>query len=171
MAPGVESAAPEAVRWRLPAPLDEDAIEDLRRLTDLPRPLCSFLARRGLFAGTETRAFLRPTLQDLHPPHLLPDLPEAVDRIERAIEKGERVLVHGDYDVDGMTGAALLAGAISEVGGSAIPFVPHRTRDGYDLGPSGVEAAIEAGATLIVTVDCGITAIEAVELARVAAST
>lgn len=165
MAPGVEPAAPAAAHWRLPPPIDDGAVEDLRRLTDLPRPLCAFLARRGLVAGAETRAFLRPALDQLHPPHLLPDLSVAVDRIERAIEGGERILVHGDYDVDGMTGAALLAGAISDVGGDAIPFVPHRTRDGYDLGPSGVEAAADAGATLIVTVDCGITAIEAVRLA------
>ncbi len=164
MAAGVESAA-SAARWRLPAPVDDAAAEDLRRLTDFPPTLCAFLVRRGLVAGPTARAFLRPSLDQLHPPELLPDLTVAADRVERAIRDGEGILVHGDYDVDGMTGAALLAGAINELGGEATPFVPHRTRDGYDLGTAGVEAAEAAGARLIITVDCGVTAVQAVGLA------
>jgi len=87
---------------------------------------------------------------------------EAVDRIEEAIRGGERILIHGDYDVDGLTAATLLAGAFRDLGGDATPFVPHRTRDGYDLGPAGIGAARRAGASLIVTADCGTTAVEAV---------
>lgn len=86
----------------------------------------------------------------------------AADRIERAVARGERVLIHGDYDVDGMTGTSVLTGALRELGGDPIPFVPHRTRDGYDLGRAGIEEAARKGATLIVTTDCGISAHEAV---------
>jgi single-stranded-DNA-specific exonuclease len=86
----------------------------------------------------------------------------AADRVAQAIERSEPILAHGDYDVDGMTGAAVLAGAFEDLGGVATAFVPHRTRDGYDLGRAGIEKAREVGATLIVTADCGITAVEAV---------
>lgn len=88
--------------------------------------------------------------------------------MEAAIAGGEGILVHGDYDVDGMTGAAVLAIAIRELGGDAVPFVPHRARDGYDLGAAGLARAHQLGASLIVTVDCGTSALDAVERASAA---
>ena len=166
MTAGVDSLTPPSTRWRSPADVDRDDVAALRRFTHLPTRLCELLVRRGLAAGPEAAAFLRPSLDGLHAPSSLPDMPAAADRIERAIAAGEGILVHGDYDVDGMTGSAVLAGAIEELGGRVDAFVPHRTRDGYDLGPTGIAKAREGGSTLIVTVDCGISATAAVESAR-----
>ncbi|MFV1986179.1 MAG: single-stranded-DNA-specific exonuclease RecJ [Gemmatimonadota bacterium] len=142
--------------------MDAGDVTSLQGFSNLPLRLCELLVRRGLLAGAETVAFLRPSLDRLHPPGQLPDMTRAADRIEQAITAGEQILVHGDYDVDGMTGAAVLSGAFGDLGGMATAFVPHRTRHGYDLGAAGIAKAREIGATLIVTVDCGITAVEAV---------
>jgi len=102
-------------------------------------------------------------LSGLHSPDALPDLPQAVSRLLSALEAGETILVHGDYDVDGMAGTALLTRWLESMGGRVVPFVPHRLRDGYDLSDAGLKAAASAGASLLVTVDCGILAHEAVE--------
>ncbi|MFH1765799.1 MAG: single-stranded-DNA-specific exonuclease RecJ, partial [Gemmatimonadota bacterium] len=99
-------------------------------------------------------------------PETLPDLPLAVARLLFAIRNEETILVHGDYDVDGMAGTALLTRWLQSLGGRVVPFVPHRVRDGYDLGDSGLNAAVSAGASLLVTVDCGILAHAAVEKAH-----
>lgn len=153
---------PVAEDWRLPPPVAAADARALERHVGLPIPLCELLVRRGYVPDDEVRRFLRPGFHDLHRPADLPDLSVAADRIEAAIAAGEGILVHGDYDVDGMTGAAVLATAMRELGGDAVPFVPHRARDGYDLGAAGIARARELGATLIVTVDCGTSAIDAV---------
>lgn len=141
------------------------AARDIERATGLPLPVCELLARRGHADPEAARRFLRPDLSALPPPAGLPDLAAAADRVERALERGETILVHGDFDVDGMSAAALLVRALRELGGRATGFVPHRTRDGYDLGEAGLRRASEIGAALIVTADCGISAHEAVERA------
>lgn len=138
----------------------------MQRELGLPRPLCAILAGRGFDEPETAKRFLRPQLSDLHPADNLPDLSRGVDRILAAIRTGETVLVHGDYDVDGMAGAALLTRWLRKLGARVSPFVPHRRRDGYDLGPGGLEAAAASGASLLVTVDCGILAHRAVEAAQ-----
>jgi single-stranded-DNA-specific exonuclease len=152
--------------WELaPAP-EEDTVRRLAGELRLPPPLCRVLAARRVTDPEAAKRFLRPLLDDLHPPELLTGAPEAADRILRAVDEGETILVHGDYDVDGVCATALLTLWIRELGGRVTPFVPHRIRDGYDLGPAGIEAAQRAGARLLVTCDCGITAHGAVERAR-----
>jgi len=99
----------------------------------------------------------------LHSPDLIRDLPRAVDRIILAIDNDETILVHGDFDVDGMAGTALFTRWLTRLGGTAVPFVPNRLTHGYDFGPAGLQAAKEANASLVLTVDCGIMAHEAVE--------
>jgi single-stranded-DNA-specific exonuclease len=121
---------------------------------------------RGLADAERAKSFLRPRLEDLHPPESMRDLDRAAVRILAAVSAGETILVHGDYDVDGVASAALLTLWIQRLGGTAVPFVPHRTRDGYDLGESGIRAARAAGATLLVTCDSGILAHDAVAAAR-----
>ena len=132
----------------------------------LPRPLCSLLVTRGLHAPEAAKSFLRPSLSELHPPGILQDLPRAVERILAALAVGETIFVHGDYDVDGMAGVALLTRWLRQMGGTVVPFVPHRLRDGYDVGAAGLEAAMAAGSSLLVTVDCGIRAHEALREAQ-----
>lgn len=129
----------------------------------LPSPLCELLVRRGFKPDESTRRFLRPSFPDLHNPLDLAGLSTAVERIECAIRDGETVLVHGDYDADGMTATALLTLGLRHIGLRTAPFVPERSGGGYDLGPSGIEEARAQGATLIVTADCGIKASGAVE--------
>ena len=92
----------------------------------------------------------------------------AVDRLGLALDRGETILVHGDYDVDGMTSTAILTRVLRGLGGQVVPFVPYRLTDGYDLGPAGVAAAMDAGATLVVTCDCGTSAHAAVDALRAA---
>lgn len=152
-------------RWREPEPVSPEQIELLVRALGLPGPLCELLVRRGYPDTAPARRFLRPSLDQLHPPDKLPDMDAAVERIERAIEKGEGIFVHGDYDVDGMSATAVLVQGLRLLGAEVSGFVPHRTRDGYDLGPNGVARARRAGARLIITADCGISAMEGVAAA------
>ena len=131
----------------------------------LPPEVCQILLRRGVETPTEAKIFLRPNLSAVHSPLDLPDMERAAIRVERALGGGETILVHGDYDADGMSASALLTLGLRELGGRAEAFVPHRTRDGYDLSDAGLQRATELGATLIVTADCGVTAGEAVRKA------
>ncbi len=170
MPPGGPAAAalpaPPAPRWvESPAP-DPEVVSALEASLRLPRPLCALLAVRGHGEPDRAKSFLRPLLTDLPDPRLLADAGPAVDRIGRAVESGETILVHGDYDVDGVAAAALLTRWIRSLGGTVVPFVPHRIRDGYDFGRAGLEAARSAGATLLVTADSGISAHAAVRDAR-----
>jgi len=153
-------------RWIEPRPVSPADIDALRDSLQLPSLLCQLLARRGCGDPDTARDYLRPRLETLSPPESLPDLTTAVDRIEEAIAAEETILVHGDYDVDGMTAAALLARGLRELGGRVDSFVPHRLRDGYDLGAAGLARAEDIGARLILTADCGMTAVEAVDAAN-----
>jgi single-stranded-DNA-specific exonuclease len=157
---------PPSPRWDLgdaPAP---EKVEVLQGALSLPRPLCALLVSRGLDDPEEAKGFLRPLLSGLLPPETLPDFDGAVSRILQGIRAGEKILVHGDYDVDGMAGTALLTRWLRFLGAEVVPFVPHRSRDGYDLGPAGLEMAEGEGCSLLITVDCGILAHETVSEAQ-----
>ena len=149
-------------RWVLNPPADPTIVRRLARELSIPLPLAGLLAQRGHADPEGAKTFLRPTLDDLSDPASLMGMDKAVNRIVRAVEAGENILVHGDYDVDGQSATALLTRALREAGARAIPFVPHRLRDGYDFGPAGLAEAQRLAASLIVTCDCGITAVETV---------
>ncbi len=134
----------------------------------LPLPLGQLLVARGHASDATARTFLRPRLDQLHDPHALAGLDDAVTRIRAAIRAGETILVHGDYDVDGVCTAALYTRVLRSLGARVEPFVPHRVRDGYDFGAAGVRRAAEVGARLVLTGDCGIGAAHAVAAARAA---
>ncbi len=155
-------------RWAPLRPADRDRVAALVEALKLPAPLCSILAGRGIDDVAGAKRFLRPRLDHLGDPAALADGPAAVRRIARATREGETILVHGDYDVDGIAAAALLTRFLSGRGASVVPFVPHRLRDGYDFSAAGLEAARRAGATLIVTVDCGTVAHQAIAEASAA---
>jgi single-stranded-DNA-specific exonuclease len=163
-------------RWIEPRPVSPADVDALRESLQLPPLLCQLLVRRGCRDPDAARDYLRPRLETLSPPESLPDLTAAVDRIQEAIASEETILVHGDYDVDGMTAAAvdgmtaaaLLYRGLRELGGRVDAFVPHRLRDGYDLGAAGLARAEEMGAGIILTADCGMTAVETVDAANVA---
>src|SRR4029078_3915538 len=112
------------------------------------------------------KRFLAPTLDQLHDPFLLTGMRDAVDRIQRAVARREPIVIHGDYDVDGVTSTVILQRAIELLGGSVGHFVPDRHRDGYGLHPATIERLHAAGAGLIISVDCGIRAGDAADRAR-----
>ena len=153
-------------RWIMPLPLREDRVAALSESVGLPDDVCRVLLRRGIDSPEEARFFLRPHLSTVHPPLEMPGMGPAVERVERALAGHETILVHGDYDADGMSAAALLTLGLREIGGRVEAFVPHRTRDGYDLSDAGIRKAAKLGASLIVTADCGVTAFAAVAKAE-----
>jgi single-stranded-DNA-specific exonuclease len=155
-------------RWALTAPADPDATRALVLELRIPEALAAILVQRGLGAPEHAKAFLRPDLERLSDPLIWADMRVAVEILTRAVHDSRPILVHGDYDVDGQCGAALLTRVLREAGATVHAFVPHRLRDGYDFGPAGLAAAQRVGAGVIVTCDCGITAIETVAAARAA---
>ena len=156
------------LRWIVEGAADPARALALANSLRLPIPLASLLVQRGIDSELAARRFLRPALQELADPHTLAGMDQAVSRIEQAVRSGIRIMVHGDYDVDGQCGAAMLTRVLRAAGADVLPFLPHRLRDGYDLGPAGVKTANEAGVRLIITCDCGITAVNAVEQAKAA---
>jgi single-stranded-DNA-specific exonuclease len=145
---------------------DAGRAADLARALDAPLPVAHALVNRGIGTREAARRFLDPSGDDLHDPYRLFDLDRAVERLLRAIGAGERILVHGDYDVDGITATFVLYSALLQLGARAEYRVPDRIRDGYGLSLEAVDDAHRRGCTLIVTVDCGITAVDAVEHGR-----
>ena len=123
------------------------------------------LVNRGIATPESAHTFLHPHMGDLHDPYTLPDMAKAVGRIAQAIDRGETIFLHGDYDADGVTSTALGYRALTTLGANVIPHVPKRS-DGYDLQIAGVEKAHEKGASLIITADCGTRAIAAVARAN-----
>lgn len=149
---------PPRPRWTLPKPADPTVVRALQAALKLPTPLCRLLAVRGYDTPEAAKAFLRPLLENLHDPALLRGAKAAARRLARAIDRGEMVVVHGDYDVDGICASVLLTSWIRALGGRAEAIVPDRLRDGYDLSDTGVARAAQRGAGVLVTVDCGIVA-------------
>ena len=146
-------------RWLLPERPDPALVRTLCDELLLPEPICRLLALRGHAPAETAKRYLRPRLDQLLPPEQMLDLSRAVDRLVHAVQQGETILVHGDYDVDGMSSTALMTRALRALGGKVVPFIPQRLVDGYDLGDAGVRAARAAGATVVVTCDCGTSAV------------
>ncbi len=161
-------APPLTPEWTLHPRHDAERALALAHDLGAPLAIAHALVHRGVGTLEAARGFLEPTLDDLHDPFLLLDLDRAVERILLAIERKERILVHGDYDVDGVTSTYLLYAVLEHLGGRVDYHIPHRTRDGYGLSVSAIDQARRRGCTLVVTVDCGITAVEPVEHARAA---
>ena len=158
--------APDGVTEALAAALQPAA--DQARKTAVPREVCALLAARGLTELDAVKRFLRPALADVEPPETIADLGRAADRLATAVRAGERILVHGDYDVDGICSTTLITRVLRQLGGDVVPFIPDRLRDGYDLGPAGVARAREVGARVVLTCDCGTTALAPADALRAA---
>jgi single-stranded-DNA-specific exonuclease len=124
------------------------------------------LAKRGFTNDSQIEAFLFSGLSSLHDPFLMKNMGEVKARIEKAVHAREKILIHGDYDVDGITGVAVLAKTFEKLGGQFTTFLPERERDGYGVSEDAIHQARGQGVGLIVTVDCGITAKREIEIAR-----
>ncbi|MEM6783387.1 MAG: single-stranded-DNA-specific exonuclease RecJ [Bacteroidota bacterium] len=154
-------------RWTLRQVDDLEAVTRLSyQLNRLPMALARTLVARGIGSYDEARHYFRDSLPALHDPFLMQDMEPAVERLLQAIAQNERVLVYGDYDVDGTTSTALMVGFLRAQGLDPAFFVPSRFIHGYGLSEAGIDHAIEAGATLIVALDCGITAHDAALYAK-----
>src|SRR3954451_4994824 len=124
------------------------------------------LCQRGFSDPELANRFLNPSLGHLHDPMLLTDMGVAVDRIMRALERREKIAIHGDYDVDGVTSTVILRRALELLGGNVIHFIPERLKDGYGLLPAAIERLHADGVALVISVDCGIRGAEAGRRAR-----
>jgi single-stranded-DNA-specific exonuclease len=152
-------------RWLLPT-ADRGEIEALATALRIGTPAAQVLAHRGLANPVDAQHFLTPSLDQLHDPLAMRDMPQAIARLRRAIGAREKILIYGDYDVDGTTSVVLLTKAIELAGGVANYHVPHRLKDGYGMRSEVVEAAGAQGVSLIVSVDTGIRAAEVVRRAN-----
>lgn len=159
MPPPTVTAAPQ---WVLHPDHSPDAAAALARILGAPLALGHALVNRGIRREADARRFLDPVLEDLHEPGRMRDLEAAAGRILAAVDRGERIFVHGDYDVDGITSTFLLYSALEELSARVEYRIPHRIRDGYGLTTQAIDEAHRRGCTLVVTVDCGITAVEAI---------
>ncbi|OFW17396.1 MAG: single-stranded-DNA-specific exonuclease RecJ [Acidobacteria bacterium RIFCSPLOWO2_12_FULL_67_14] len=142
-------------------PCDEQHAAAVARELAISPTTARLLCIRGLADVDQARRFLAPSLGDLHDPFGLTDMAPAVDRILGAIARGERVAIHGDYDVDGITSTVILRRALELLGADVIHFIPERLRDGYGLQPAALDRLHADGVRLVISVDCGIRADEA----------
>jgi single-stranded-DNA-specific exonuclease len=151
--------------WRL-LPHDEAAVGRLASQLQLAPVVAQLLLNRGITEPDQARRFLDAPLSGLHPPEMLPGVAQAADRILTAVRAGRRIHVYGDYDVDGVTGTAILLTGLRLMGAQAEPYVPHRLGEGYGLNCEALRKLAEMGGSLVVTVDCGIASVAEAEEAR-----
>ncbi len=152
------------MRWIFPEP-DPDIVRRLADEFDCSEILARVMANRGLIDLESSRPFFEPKLDQLHDPFLMKNMDRVVERILKNIREQIPILVFGDYDVDGTTGAALLTTSLQYLGGKPVVEVPDRERDGYGLSIRGIEHARDMNADLIITCDCGINAFDKVDYA------
>lgn len=146
--------------------LDEEKIDEIVRKFDVPELLATVLVNRGIVDDEEIRVFLNPTRSDFHDPYLMPDMEIAVERIIKAINNQEKVIIYGDYDVDGITSITVLKKFLKICGLEVDYYIPNRLSEGYGLNKAAIDYIKEKEYTLIITVDCGISGIEEIEYAN-----
>ncbi len=154
-------------RWNI-IPINEEKVFALQKDLKINPALCSLLINRGVDTYENAKHYFRPDISQLHDPYLMKDMEKAVVRILTAIEKNEKILIFGDYDVDGTTAVAVVYRFIQKI---ADPekldfYIPHRYREGYGVSKQGIDHAKENGFTLVITLDCGIKSNELVEYAN-----
>lgn len=154
-----------AFTWEIPPASLPERLALARELHIAPIT-AQVLLNRGLTTAAAARAFLQPDPANLLPPEKIPGLSAARDRLVQAITAGEKILIHGDYDVDGLAATAIMLETLGRLGVAAGYYLPDRLADGYGLKRSGLDQAREKGCQLLVTVDCGITSLEEAEVAR-----
>jgi single-stranded-DNA-specific exonuclease len=147
-------------------PCSEEAVATLAAALGVSRVTARLLCQRGLSDPDAARRFLAPALEHLHDPLGLPDMGQAVERVLQAIAGRQRIAIHGDYDVDGITSTVILRRTLEMLGADVVHFLPERMRDGYGLHAPAVERLHAEGVRLIVSVDCGTRSVEAAERAR-----
>ena len=152
--------------WKIKEQGDLAAIEHLSQLLGIDTVLANLLVQRGITTYDEAKAFFRPELSLLHDPFLMKDMDKAIDRIEAALRNRQKILVYGDYDVDGTTAVALVYSFLKKFSINLGFYVPDRYQEGYGVSYKGIDYAVNNGFSLIISLDCGIKAMEKVAYAR-----
>ena len=145
---------------------NEEKVEELQKKYKLNKLLSTLLTNRGIIEEAEITKFLNPKRSDFYDPFGMPDMEKAVERILKAIEKKEQIIIYGDYDVDGITSVTVLKSFLEERGIQVNVYIPNRLNEGYGLNKTAMEEIAKQGNKLMITVDCGITAVEEVEYAK-----
>lgn len=152
-------------RWVQTEQSDPGAVLSLKESLNVKEIVAELLVRRGIKTFDEAKAFFRPELSDLHDPFLMKDMHRAVERIKTAINGREKILIYGDYDVDGTTAVALVYGFFSKLHPLIDYYIPDRYKEGYGISTQGIDFAVSNGYTLIVALDCGIKSTDKVQYA------
>ena len=156
------------INWKIKELTSEEQAAAERLSTELEiSPVAGrILAARGLRTAAEARSYIRPSLESLHDPFLMRDMGAAVDRLSRAIDDHERIMVYGDYDVDGTTAVALMYSFLKTQTDNLIYYIPDRYTEGYGISTKGIDTAKAEGCSLVIALDCGIKAVDKMEYAR-----
>ena len=155
-------------KWNYQPPSQEqtEAAKALAKETGISPVLCKLLLERGISSAAEAKRFFRPLLNELHDPFLMKDMDIAVDRLNEAMGRKERILVYGDYDVDGTTAVALVYKFLQQFYSNIDYYIPDRYEEGYGVSVKGVDYAYETGVKLVIVLDCGIKAIKEIAYAK-----
>ncbi len=153
-------------RWVYAQTEDENAVSALQKELGVPETIARLLAIRGISTFELAKLFFRPNLKNIHDPFLMKDMELAANRLAHAIRESEKIVVYGDYDVDGTTATSIMFTFLKEFGCKVEFYIPHRFKEGYGISEDGIKYAVEQKAGLIVSVDCGITAIDEAQFAR-----
>ena len=145
---------------------DEKLVSDIVKKFNISEILATVLVNRGVVKDNDIKIFLQPTRNDFHDPYLMPDMKPAVDRIIKAIDNNEKVIIYGDYDVDGITSITVLHKFLKERGLTTGYYIPNRLSEGYGLNKAAIKKIAEEGYKLIITVDCGISSLEEIKYAN-----
>ncbi len=153
-------------RWILREDYDLETVEKLAASLGVDKIIATLLVERGVTTFEEARRFFRPGLDQVHDPFLMKGMKEAVERINTAIARQERIMVYGDYDVDGTSAVALVYSYLKELDRNIDFYVPDREKEGYGISTQGIDYAAETGVKLVIALDCGIKAMEQVAYAK-----
>ncbi|MBM3412837.1 MAG: single-stranded-DNA-specific exonuclease RecJ [Bacteroidetes bacterium] len=152
-------------RWIIKS-VDQEKVNALQETLQVHQALSTLLLQRGIEDFEQARSYFRPRLEDLHSPWLLKDMDKAVNRIEKAIAQQEKILIYGDYDVDGTTAVASFYLFLSSIHSQVSYYIPHRYKEGYGVSKTGIDYAAENGIKLIISLDCGIKSVDLVHYAK-----
>lgn len=154
------------LKWVQHEEIDIELIEEYARQLNVPPIISKILISRGIDSFAKAKQFFKGEMEDMYDPFLLEDMHKAVDRIIEALKEKERILIYGDYDVDGITSVSILYMLLIELGADVIFYIPHRVQEGYGITQVGIDEAVKKNVKLIISVDCGITAGQEVDYAR-----
>ena len=153
-------------KWQI-YQVENEKVEELEKKHNINKLLATILVNRGIIEEKQIEKFLKPKRSDFYNPYEMPDMEVAVKRIVKAIENKEKTIIYGDYDVDGITSVTVLKSFLQERGLEVAEYIPNRLDEGYGLNKTAVEGIAKQGYTLMITVDCGISAIEEIKYAEI----